>query len=175
MPHPPVRRALGPGDACGLTEPLAPGLEALLRRAVLDVALSGPTRVRPPVLHVGVPGGPTALFVPQTDDPDLDPALRSDVVAAMVRRADLMAAAGRTRHGRGEAAPTAPTAPTAPVVWLVRLGDLALQDVDLAWLAAARAAYAEAELPLVMVVVSRTAWRDPRSGMGRSWRRLRVR
>ncbi len=57
----------------------------------------------------------------------------------------------------------------------MRLGDLALQDVDLAWLAAARAAYAEAELPLVMVVVSRTAWRDPRSGVGRSWRRLRVR
>ncbi|MEQ4522141.1 hypothetical protein [Nocardioides kribbensis] len=169
MPHPPVRRALGPGDACGLTEPLAPGMEALLRRAVLDVALSGPTRVRPPVLHVGVPGGPTAVFVPRTDDPDLDPALRSDVVAAMVRRADLLAAADRTRQGHAEAAPT------APVVWLVRLGDLALQDVDLAWLAAARAAYAEAELPLVMVVVSRTAWRDPRSGVGRSWRRLRVR
>ncbi|MEQ4500148.1 hypothetical protein [Nocardioides kribbensis] len=169
MPHPPVRRALGPGDACGLTEPLAPGMEALLRRAVLDVALSGPTRVRPPVLHVGVPGGPTAVFVPRTDDPDLDPALRSDVVAAMVRRADLLAAPDRTRQGHAEAAPT------APVVWLVRLGDLALQDVDLAWLAAARAAYAEAELPLVMVVVSRTAWRDPRSGVGRSWRRLRVR
>jgi hypothetical protein len=68
------------------------------------------------------------------------------------------------------------TAGTEPrLVWLTRPGDLALQDLDAAWLAATRAAGAEAGLPLTMVVVTRHGWRDPRSGAGRTWKRLRAR
>jgi hypothetical protein len=48
-----------------------------------------------------------------------------------------------------------------------------VQDVDARWLAAARASYAEAGLPLTFVVVNRRGWRDPRSGLGRTWARVR--
>ena len=62
----------------------------------------------------------------------------------------------------------------APWVWLTRSGELALHDLDVAWLAAAATAYAEAGADLTMVVVTRRGWRDPRSGVGRTWVRLRV-
>ena len=67
------------------------------------------------------------------------------------------------------------TSRRAPLVWLTRPGELDLQDVDAAWLAAARTAYAEAAAPLTMVVVTRRGWRDPRSGVRREWKRLRQR
>jgi hypothetical protein len=60
-----------------------------------------------------------------------------------------------------------------PLVWLTRPGDLVDQDVDLAWLAGARQAFGEAGVPLVFVVVNRQGWRDPRSGLQRTWVRLR--
>ena len=61
-----------------------------------------------------------------------------------------------------------------PIVWLTRPGELDLQDVDAAWLAASRAAFAEAERELTFVVVTRTGWRDPRTATQRTWRRLRA-
>ena len=59
-------------------------------------------------------------------------------------------------------------------MWLTRSGGLELQDVDARWLAATRAAYDEARAPLAFVVVNRRGWRDPRSGLSRTWVRLRA-
>jgi hypothetical protein len=137
----------------GLQEPISAPLHHLLRRAVQDHATSERRRVFRPRLHVGVPGGVEAVFAVR-DDEATDHALRCDVVAAMVRRA--------RRPG------------PVPMVWLTRAGELETQDVDAAWLASARAAYAELGLPLLMVVVNRRGWRDPRSGASRTWRRLRA-
>jgi len=122
-----------------------------LRRAVLDHALGERRRVHLALLHVGVPGGAHEVFPVRPDEPT-DHALRVDVVAAM--RA---------------------SAPDAPFVWLTRTGELVDQDVDLAWHAAARQAYAEAGAPLVFVVVNRHGWREPGTGAERRWRRLRRR
>ena len=60
------------------------------------------------------------------------------------------------------------------LVWLTRTGGLELQDVDARWLAATRAAYDEASASLAFVVVNRRGWRDPRSGLSRTWVRLRA-
>jgi len=138
----------------GIGEPVGPHLHATLRRAVLEHVSSERRRTFPPLLHVGMPGGPQVLFAKDPLHP-LDQALRADVVAAMLARQR--------------------TASVAPLVWLTRAGDLCLQDVDAAWLAAARGAAAEAGLPLTMVVVTRRGWWDPRSGATRTWRRLRAR
>ncbi|MGZ4445924.1 MAG: hypothetical protein ACXVWZ_00400 [Nocardioides sp.] len=141
-----------------VSEPVAPALAARLRRAVLEHVGSEPRRVHPTVLHVGTPGGPHPVFAFAADDPAGldDQALRADVVAALLRRA--------RRGGVSE-----------PLVWVTRPGGLELQDCDVAWLAAARTAYAEADVPLTLVVVTRRGWRDPRSGVGRVWKRVRPR
>lgn len=136
----------------GLYEPLARDLERMLRRAVWEHATAERRRRHLPVLRVGVPGGRQLLYPDRPDEPT-DPALRADIVAAM-------------RHRTGLA---------RPLVWLTRPGDLDLQDIDMRWLGAARRAYAEAELPLVFVVANRHGWRDPRSGLTRTWQRLRIR
>jgi hypothetical protein len=139
----------------GLQEPLPPPLERLLRRAAYDHAINDTRRIFVPQLHVGVPGAPHPV-IPADTPADL--ALRTDAIAAMARRA--------ARDGRHRT-----------LVWLVRPGDLrdeAAHELDAAWLAAARAAYGEAEQPLIFVVVDRHGWRDPRSGLGRVWQRLRV-
>ncbi len=136
----------------GLQEPLSPPLHRLLRQAVLDHAGSERRRAFAPRLHVGRPGATVVVFALQ-DGESADHALRCDVVGAMVRRS--------RRPG------------PVPMVWLTRRGELDPQDADLGWLAAARAAYGELDLPLLMVVVNRHGWRDPRSGVARSWTRLR--
>ncbi|WP_193607132.1 hypothetical protein [Nocardioides lijunqiniae] len=138
----------------GLRAPLAPALHRLLRRAVLDHATAEHRRRFLPLVHVGLPGERETVFAVRLDEPT-DHALRTDIVSAMVRRV--------RRPG-----------PTA-MVWLTRPGALEPQDVDLAWLAAARSAYGELALPLVMVVVNRHGWRDPRSGAECRWQRLRPR
>jgi hypothetical protein len=141
----------------GIVEPVGRTLRASLRQAVLEHVTSERRRVFPPLLHVGVPAGPQAVFAadPEADRDLLDQATRTDVVAALLRRV----------AGRGD----------PPLVWLTRPGDLVLQDVDADWLRAARAAAAEAALPLTLVVVTRRGWWDPRSGATRTWRRLRAR
>jgi hypothetical protein len=137
----------------GIREPLTRSLQQTLRRAVLEHAVSERRRVFAPLLHVGTPGGSQALFAPGPPTAT-DHALRTDIVAALLRRTSGL-------DGR--------------MVWLTRPGGLELQDVDAAWLAAARAACAEAGVPLTMVVVTRHGWRDPRSGAGQTWKRLRAR
>jgi hypothetical protein len=136
----------------GLSEPLPEHTRALLRGAVLEHATLERRRVYPPVLHVGVPGARATSLAVDSAGPT-DPGLRTDVVAAL-----------RVRAG----------AHPDQLVWLTRSGGLELQDVDAQWLAATRAAYDEAGAPLGFVVVNRRGWRDPRSGLGRTWARVRV-
>jgi hypothetical protein len=138
-------------DGEGLREPLPRRLCLLLREAVHDHARDERRRRFPPVLHVGVPGALVAALPLDAAEPD-DPGLRTDVVAAL-----------RARSG----------ADPDQLVWLTRPGDLALQDVDSLWLSAARAAYVEARDELAFVVVNKRGWRDPRSGLGRTWARVR--
>lgn len=145
-----------PDQGPGVPDPVPRDLGRLLRRAVLDHARSERRRVHLPLLHVGVPGGAERVLAVRPED-RLDHALRADAVAAM--RAVVSRAGG----------------PVEPLVWLTRTGPLELQDVDAQWLAAARAAYAEAGAPLVMVVAGRKGWWDPRSGARRTWQRLRER
>jgi hypothetical protein len=88
-----------------------------------------------------------------TDDPSWDHGLRTDIV-------------GTVRNELTDPAPWA---------WLTRAGPGSLQDVDAAWLAPVVAAFAEREEDATFVVVTRHGWTDPRSGVGRTWRRIRER
>jgi hypothetical protein len=142
----------------GVNEPLTRALQTVLRRAVADHAAREPRRVYPPLLHVGWPGGPEDVFVVAPDE-QLDHALRTDVVAALLH----------TSRRR------APVTGALPMLWLTRSGPLEVGDLDLAWLAAARSAGAEAAVDLMLVVVTRHGWFDPRTGVRREWKRLRNR
>ena len=129
-------------------------VETLLRRAVLDFRVSERRKCFAPVLHVGVPGA-NCLAHEQRVAQAVEHGLGADLVAALLHR---------TRSG-----------PVEPLVWLTRSGDLVLEDADAAWLSAARSAYAEAQVPLTMAVVTRRGWWDPLSGRRREWKRLRRR
>ena len=130
--------------------PRATGL--LLREAVRRLARGEHRRRFAPLLHLGRPGVhehavPAALSL-------TDHALRCDLVAAVL-----------ARHPEAGG--------TEPLVWLTRAGELDAEDLDLAWTAAAAAAFAEAGRDLTCVVVTRQGWRDPRSGTRREWQRIR--
>jgi hypothetical protein len=140
----------------GLRDPVAHRTAALLRRAVLAHASGERRRVHAAALHVGVPGGPVTTLALDALERS-DPGLRTDVVAAL-----------RVRAAQSGAADHPDT-----LVWLSRAGGPELQDVDVQWLTAARAAYEEAGAPLTFVVVTRRGWRDPRTGLSRTWVRLR--
>lgn len=137
-----------------VSDPIDPEHRRLLRRAVVDHVGSVTGRVFPPVVHVGTPGGRTRRFTVGGDEPT-DHALRADIVAAMLGRLP-------------------PAGSGWPWVWLTRAGELTLHDLDVEWLTAAACAYGEAGADLTMVVVTRRGWRDPRSGAGRAWVRLRA-
>ena len=137
-----------------LQEPVPPQTQAMLRRAVLAFKASERRKVFGPVVHVGEPdGGDVSYDVARGQH--LEHGLRADVLAALLARA-----------GRAD---------RPPLVWLTRPGELSLHDVDVDWLAAAHSAYAEAGVPLTMVVVTRRGWWDPRSDVRRTWKRLRQR
>jgi len=139
----------------GLHDPLPAPLERLLRQAAYDHAVNDARRLFTPQLHIGVPGRPHFVL---PADIAADRTVRTDAIAAMLERSR---ADGVTR----------------PLCWLVRPGGLDswLTALESDWLAAARTAYAEADERLVFVLVSRRGWRDPRSGLGRTWERLRAR
>jgi hypothetical protein len=154
-----VRRqiaALGHDDGMpGSTEPLpAAEVGVLLRRLVLAFKAGEKRRVFPPVLHVGDPAGVRVSYEARASEA-LDADLRTEVVGALLCRA------------RAEV--------PDPWVWLTRPGELTWHDADSDWVAAARTAYAEAGLPLRLVVVTRRGWYEPLSGTRREWRRLRQR
>lgn len=129
-----------------------------LLRALRDVVGALRTRYRsrrfPWQLHLG---DPRSAYLTLDADPraGLDDALRTEVVGALLAR-------GRERPG-------------VPMVWLTRPGELAWHDLEAAWLAPCRRAYAEAGVPLTLVVVTKRGWYDPRSGQRREWLRLRTR
>ncbi len=126
-------------------------LQRVLRAAVQEHVTRERRRVHPPVLHVGVPGRAARRFEVRPED-RLDHALRVEVVQAMCRRS-----LARER---------------VPLVWLTREAEG--HDVeDLAWAAATAAAGGELGVSLDLVVVTRSSWRDPRTGVGRQWRRIR--
>lgn len=145
-------RQAGGMQASSSAVPEAP--YAAMRAAVLAFKASEPRRIFPPVVHVGTPGGRAASFADLPAD-RLDHGLRTEVMAALLSRALV--------HDR------------RPVTWLTRPGGVETHDADLTWLAAARAAYGEAGVPLAMAVVTRDGWRDPRTGRGATWKRLRDR
>ncbi len=133
---------------------IGPDLPAQLRRAVLEHIGSERRRHFAPLLHAGTPGGDQSIHALNAAEPG-DHSLRTDIVAALRRRAARVA--------------------PAPLFWLTRPGALDVEDLDLTWLAAVRAAGAEAGLPLTFVVVTRRGWHDPATGEGRTWARLRQR
>jgi hypothetical protein len=133
-----------------LQEPVPTSTARLLRHAVLDLARGEHRHRFPALLHVGTPGG---LEVALADDPSWDHGLRSDVLAALLQ-------------GLRQ---------TKPLVWVTRPGPVTVQDVDAAWLAATLAAAGERGEDATFVVVTRHAWSDPRSRVGREWKRIRQR
>ena len=146
----------------GLIDPVAPETGRLLRRAVLDHVTSERRRAFPPVVHVGLPGVRVAeLPLEDQELHALDHALRADALEAMARRLNLPS--GTARAGDRSRC----------FVWLTRRGALEVQDSDLVWASAACTAASELDHPLAMVVVTRQGWRDPRTGLTRTWQRLR--
>jgi hypothetical protein len=132
-----------------LQDPVPRPTALLLREAVRRHAAGERRRRFAPLVHVGRPGVRehcTAAPVHGTDH-----ALRTDLMAALLARSP----------------------EPEPFVWLTRPGELQTHDVDAAWLAAARAAWAEAGRDLSWVVVTRHGWWDPRSGLRREWQRIR--
>lgn len=122
-----------------------------LRAAVLDLRESE-RRLRFPVcVHAGVPGR-SRVHVVGGSGPQ-DAGLRAEVALALLHRA--------ARDVQ------------LPWMWLTRGGELTVEDTDLAWGSAARWAAAALGTPADLVVVTRTGWFDPVSGVRREWRRLR--
>ncbi|WP_183092841.1 hypothetical protein [Nocardioides stalactiti] len=136
----------------GIHEPVDRRVQQLLRRAVLDHAVTEHRRQFLPVLHVGVPGIRARRF---EVDRHLDHTLRTDVVEAMLRPA--------LRKG------------VVPLLWMTRRGDIEPHDVDGAWSAAVQSAAGELGIELGLVVVTRHSWHDPRTGVSRTWKRIRQR
>ncbi len=149
---PPAAAAPSPAAGEGLQEPLPRALERELRLAVLHHVETEHRRRHPTVVHVGSPGGPEVVFACAPGDPD-DLGVRTDVLLALLARCP---------------------APR-PLVWVTRPGDLTMQDDDACWVAATRAASGELGRGVELVLVGRHGWRDPRSGLTRTWKRLRAR
>jgi hypothetical protein len=140
----------------GLVEPLAPGLARALKAAALELRGRRRAKAFPPEVAVGGPGLlPDRRAWLELPPEGLDHTLRCEIVAALLARALLT--------------------DSRPVAWLARPGQLAWHDRDAEWWPAFLAAYAEAGVPLVAVVVTRNGWYDPRTGLRREWRRLRHR
>jgi hypothetical protein len=132
-----------------LCAPLSLAHRRVLRTAVLQLATTDRRRHIPPVLHIGMPGGPASTVA---DDPAWDHGLRTEIVGAVLR-------------AQGD-----------PLwVWVTRSGPLSLQDVDAAWLGPTVAAAAELDVDPAYVVVTRHGWYDPRSGLYQEWKRIRRR
>jgi hypothetical protein len=133
-----------------LVEPVPTAVARLLRGAVLSLAVSERRRHFPAVLHVVAAGHDPVTVV---DDRGWDAGLRADVAGAALCRA-----------GDGTA-----------IAWLARPGSLVLEDVDADWLGPLLRAAEEHDVDLTYVVVTRHGWIDPRTGVHRTWRRIRDR
>jgi hypothetical protein len=105
-------------------------------------------------VSVGVPAGARDSFVVRAQDlPALDAALRVDVLASLL-------------EGSG---------PDWRTAWLTRAGGVEPLNADLDWLRAAATAFGMHGRPLDgFYVVTRSGWRDVRTGQRRVWKRLRL-
>lgn len=137
-----------------VSAPITRTEHTVFRAAVIEFKESSPRGRTPVSLLVGAHGHDVARHVVAAEQ-ILDQALRTDISAALLQRT--AAAAGHRW------------------AWLTRSGSLALHDADVAWSAAWQAACAESGVDVAFVVVTRTGWRDPRSGVVREWSRLRRR
>jgi len=126
---------------------------ATLRRAVFGLRAGQRRRVFPAQVHVGDPDVEPTTY---TDDGAvLDDALRTDIVAALLRQQP---------EGRTSA------------VWISRVGVPEPHDLDLAWTRPCLAAFAEAdETPAWFAVITKRGWYAPLSGESATWQRLRLR
>lgn len=126
----------------------------LLREEVGRFRAGECRRVFDASVHVGLLAGPRTGFVVRARDlPAVDVALRTDVVSALL-----------------EDSP-----PSWRTAWLVRPGTPEPHDLDLAWLAAMRAAAGMHDRPLDgCYVLTRAGWRDLVSDESRTWARLRL-
>ena len=137
----------------GIVEPVPKLMLRVLRATVLEHASSENRRHHRPTLHAGLPGGRARRFEIRPDDL-LDHALRVEVVEALCRKSLAQ--------------------DVVPLLWLTRPEE-DHDEQDAAWAAAVNAAGPELDVRLDLVVVTRRSWRDPRSGVGRDWVRLRPR
>jgi hypothetical protein len=126
---------------------------ATLRRAVFALRSGERRRVFPAQVHVGEPGGEHSTYT--LDGTVLDDGLRTDVVAALLRRRP---------EGQGSA------------VWISRVGVPEPHDLDLAWTGPCLGAFAESgEAPTWFAVVTKSGWYAPLSDESATWQRLRLR
>ena len=139
-----------------MNEPVetSPEVARLLRQEVGLFRVRESRRVFDAAVNVGVPAGPRDSFVVRAQDlPALDAALRVDVLASLL-------------EGSG---------PDWRAAWLTRSGDVEPLDADLDWLRAAATAFGMHGRPLDgFYVITRTGWRDARTGERRVWKRLRL-
>ena len=126
----------------------------LLRREVAALRARETRRVFDAAVSVGVLGGERDSFVARAADRELlDAALQVDVLCGLLEGAD----------------------PAWRTAWLTRAGEVDPHDVDVAWLSAARRAFAIQDRPLeAFYVITRYGWRDAVSGEQRTWKRLRA-
>lgn len=137
-----------------VSAPITRTEHSVFRAAVIEFKEATPRGRAPVTVCVGVPGRAVARHVVEPGQA-LDQALRTDVAAALLQQTS--------------------GAATQRWAWLTRGGSLALHDADVAWSAAWYAACAESGVDVLFVVVTRTGWRDPRTGVQREWSRLRRR
>jgi hypothetical protein len=106
------------------------------------------------VLHVGSPGvASTSVELPAPRLEYVDHQVRVELISAML-----------------ESAPE-----DADSIWVTRPGPAVLEEGDIAWLAAALAAFgAEGRALMGCYVITREGWVDMRSGERRVWKRLRI-
>ena len=134
-----------------LVQPLPAETLAWWRATVLELR-TDVRRVFAPLLHAGTPGGRN-FTAPVRFEGEVDQGLQVDLARVLIERA------------RGAGAFSA--------LWLTRSGSLDLHDLDAMWCAASVRACREAGVDDTFVVVTRPGWRDPRSGVERTWKRLR--
>jgi hypothetical protein len=131
-----------------------PDRARLLRAEVGRLRQRETRRVFDTTVYVGTLGGDRDSFVVRARDvPAIDGAVRIDVLSALLERSP-----GDHR-----------------TTWLTRVGSPDPYDQDLAWLAAARTAFAMHGQRLDgCFAVTRYGWRDVLTGETRTWRRLRL-
>ncbi len=127
---------------------------AQLRLEVAALRRRESRRVFDAAVSVGQLGGVRDSFVVRAADLGVvDAGLQVDLLCTLLESAD----------------------PGWCAAWLTRAGEIDLHDVDVAWMSAARRAFAIHERELVgFYVITRHGWRDMSTGQQRVWKRLRV-